>query len=680
MMKRAVLVFLACLFLFTGHVKAEEITTFTAPQLEAQTQEDDEDKEGSLYDLTDFQDVQKEEDNSKHQVGDKSPLYMYTSYLDTDNPIKTVTNNMIQGVFYFAKLLYSLVDWVEGLLDKFNVIDTYSNKMFANGKRIYTAFFRANNPILYLVALGVLWLLIKAFFKGNLPQTLGAIALIFVFNISYFTLGAKVLEQVDTQSNNIVTHIVSQIKIEGAPTKEEDAFDVMVVNPFKAMNFEKEAEHGDNNKNVNDLLNSDNDSGKVEAIRKESGSEYLTGNLFGSKFTVALGAVVNNLVFGFVILVFKVCVVFVKTLLLVLFTIAPFVAFVSFFEFSQMAMKNLVGKSLGLAVAGTVLGGGTSLFITLNNILDSSLGGAEANPLFLAVMKIIIYVLLWKNKNLIGSIFKANLSHLGNNRMVQGMNRAFGQARQKALAPVQQFAMAGGYTAGQGLKTLDAKVGRTALRNHGNQKRLGKYKAHLEGLSDPTLDEKKRKKAEKQTSRFEKRLNKNEKKAENPHLSKRKKNKLEQEKNINKPVLDAHKPKPVTQAGKDLKQLKNQGEMTKKVQESAARFKKNTESAYEKGQKRDTVSQINQKVMDKTKAELAQKKEKEEVVARFVANRQAQTREKLKAERQKIQMDNTKKRIFKKEDGEKEKTEAQRMQKHPLTENPVLNPFEERPL
>lgn len=675
MMKRAVLVFLACLFLFTGHVKAEEITTFTAPQLETQIHE--EDKAVSLYNLTDFKDTQKD-DKPKHQVGNKSPLYMYTSYLDTDNPIKTVTNNMIQGVFYFAKLIYSLVDWVGGLLDKFNVINTYSTKMFANGKKIYTDFFKVNNPILYLIALGVLWLLIKAFFKGNLPQTMGAIALILVFNISYFTLGTKVLEQVDTQSNNIVTYIVSQIKIEGAPTKEEDAFDVMVANPFKAMNFEKESEYGQNNKNVNDLLNSDNDSGKVEAIRKESGSEYLTGNLFGSKFTVALGAVVNNLVFGFVILVFKVCVVVVKTLLLVLFTIAPFVAFVSFFEFSQMAMKNLIGKSLGLAVIGTVLGGGTSLFITLNNVLDASLGGADANPLFLAVMKIIIYVLLWKNKNLIASIFKANLSRLGNNRVVQGMNRAFGQAKQKALAPVQQFAMAGGYTAGQGLKGLDAKVGRTALRNHGNQKRLGKYEANISDFADPTLEDKKRRKAEKQTARFEKRLNKNEKKAENPHLSKGKKAKLEQEKKINKPALDAQRQKPVTPAGKDLKNLKDKGELAKRVQASAERFKKNTEGIYEKGQKREGIADVNQKIMDKTKAELAQKKQKEEVVSRFVANRQAQTREKLKAERQKVQMDNTQKRTFKKEGVEKGKKDAQRMQKHPLEDIPALNPFEER--
>lgn len=617
-----------------------------------------------------------EENQTNHQVGDKTPLYMYTSYLDTDNPIKTVINNTIQGVFYFAKLIYSLTDWIGGLLDKFDVVDTYSSKMFENGRRIYTGFFSARNPILYLVALGVLWLLVKAFFKGNLPQTLVAISLIFIFNIGYFTLGSQVLQEVNKQSDNIVTKIVKEIKIEGVSTKETDAFDAMVVSPFKKMNFEKASQYGVNNKNVNALLNSDNDAGKVSAVRKASGSEYLTGNLFGSKFTAALGAVVNNLVFGFVLLAFKVSVVFVKTLLLVLFTIAPFVAFVSFFEFSQMAMKNLVGKSLVLAVAGTVLGGGTTLFITLNNILDSALGGASADPLFLAVAKIIIYILLWKNRGMIASIFKANISRLGNNRVVQGMNRAFGQARQKALAPVQQLALAGGYTAGQNFKMLDAKVGRTALRNHGNQKRLGKYKSSLKGLADPTLEGRERKKAEKDKARFEKRLSKQGKKAENPHLSKNKKAKLQEEKKINKPALDAQKSKPHTPDGKALKDLKAKGEKTKAVQESAERFKKNTETAYEKGKSREALAETNQRVMDKVKQELAQKKQKEEVVERFVANRQAQTREKLKAERRKIQKDNIQKRNFKKQEGQEKS--SPRLQKNPFTEAPSDNPFEER--
>ncbi|WP_339011807.1 hypothetical protein VNN36_07805 [Lactococcus garvieae] len=511
----------------------------------------------------------------EHKYGDKDFRYdyMYTSYLDTANPIKTVTNNMVQGVFYFAKLLYRMTDWISGLLDKFNIVDTYAAKIFSNGKTIYLSFFNVNNPLIYLIALGILWLLFKAYFKGSLPRVLGSIALILMFNIGYFTLGTKALKQINVQSDNIVDRVVNQIKIDGASSDVGDSFEIMVKKPFRDMNFENKSQYGTNEKNLNDLVNSDNDPGAVEKIRKESKSEFLRGNSFGTKFIAALGAVVNNLVFSFVILAFKIIVVFVKTLLLVLFTIAPFVAFVSFFEFSQMAMKNLVVKTGMLAALASVLGGGTTLFITLNNILDQAIGGGDANPLFLAIAKIVIYVLLWKNKGVIASVFQANISKLGNNRVVQGMNRAFGQAKQKALAPVQQFAMAGGYSAGQGLKSLDNKVGRSALRNHGNQKRLGRYKNNLNTLTDPTKDEKERKKAEKSKKRFEKRMTKNDKKQENPHISKKKNNKLSQEKKANAPVLDSQKSKPKTKEGQNLKQLRDKGELNHKDKENNKRLK-----------------------------------------------------------------------------------------------------------
>lgn len=626
---------------------------------------------------------------TSHKVGDKDPLYMYTSYLDTDNPLKAVINSGVQGVFYFAKLMYQMTDWVSGQLDKFDVVNTYADNVFNNGKKIYLNFFKANNPLLYLIALGILWLLTKSYMKGNLPQTMGAIALIFMFNIGYFTLGSKALKEVDTQSTNIVTHLVSKIDITGKPNQsnpaQDEIFNAMVVEPFKSMNFEKKEQYGTNNKNINALLNSENDSSEVAKIRKESGSENLTGNLFGTKFTVALGAVVNNLVYSFVILAFKVAVVFVKTLLLVLFTIAPFVAFLSFFEICQMAMKNLVGKTVVLAVAGTVLGGGVTLFITLDSIIGDALGAKGANPLFLAVAKIFIYYLLWKNKGLIASIFHANISKLGNNRVVQGMNRAFGQAKQKALAPVQQLAFAGGYATSQGLKTLDRKVGRSALRNHGNQKRLGKYKNNLNTMNDSTKDEKERKKAERGKKRFEKRLKKNEKKEKNPYLSKNKKNKLELEKEVNAPVLDAKEFNPQTKDGQELKQLREQVDERKSSTESiekpnfkgeegleevshGERFetkpeKVNLESKGQDGQEKTERFVYEEGIQNKDKG-----KDKEVEIAPVSQNK-VETPQKLKTKKEK--------KTEKMSERSAKKKLTQEFQPNPILQKPSRNPFEE---
>lgn len=354
-----------CLFSFGAVVHADNSLPFDPPTMEDSSGNKVETPNvGNNINISGKVDKDYSE-KGKHKLGDKTPDYIYTSYLDTDNPIKSVINSMIQGVFYFAKLLYNMTDWISHSLDKFNIIDTYADKIFSNGKRIYLSFFNTGNSMLYLIALGILWLLVKAYVKGNFPRMLGTIALIFMFNIGYFTFGTKVLKQINIQSENIVSNVVSKIKVDGVSTGVDDSFEFMVLKPFKDMNFEKESQYGTNNKNINDLLNSDNDPDEVEKIRKASGSERLTGNLFGSKFTVALGAVVNNCVFSFVILFLKVAVVFVKTLLLILFIIAPFVAFLSFFEFCQLAMKNITIKSFLLGAGATVLGGGTTLFSTI---------------------------------------------------------------------------------------------------------------------------------------------------------------------------------------------------------------------------------------------------------------------------------------------------------------------------
>lgn len=673
-MKKIVYIFflLTCLFSFGAVAHADNNLPFDPPTMEDSSGNKVETPNvGNNINVSGKVDKDYSE-KGKHKLGDKTPDYMYTSYLDTDHPIKSVINSMIQGVFYFAKLLYNMTDWISHRLDKFNIIDTYADKIFSNGKRIYLSFFNTGNSMLYLIALGILWLLAKAYVKGNFPRMLGTIALIFMFNIGYFTFGTKALKQINIQSENIVSNVVSKIKVDGVSTGVDDSFEFMVLKPFKDMNFEKESQYGTNNKNINDLLNSDNDPDEVEKIRKASGSERLTGNLFGSKFTVALGAVVNNCVFSFVILFLKVAVVFVKTLLLILFIIAPFVAFLSFFEFCQLAMKNIIIKSFLLGAGATVLGGGTTLFIMLNNILDSALGGKTSNTLFLAVAKIIIYVLLWKNRAFLASIFQANLSKLENNRLVQGMNHAFGQAKQKALQPVQQLALAGGYTAGQGIKNFDQKVGPTALRRGRNEKRLGKYKQNLNVLADPKKDEKERKKAEKATQRFEKRLAKNEKKQENPHLSKKKQEKLEQEKKVNAPALDAKKKKPITPEGQELKQLQDKAKLSKDVRMRAERFKKNTQSVYEKAHQRSTQEALDKKVMDKSKAPIQEEDTKKEVVSRFVANRQAQIREKEANKRKENQSKKERQRF-------KDKSQSPLYNSsHPFTQTPQYNPFEER--
>jgi hypothetical protein len=324
-----------------------------------------------------------------------------------------------------------------------------------------------------------------------------------------------------------------------------------------------------------------------------------------------------------------------------------------------------------LAALASILGGGTTLFITFNNILDDAIGGGDTNPLFLAIAKIIIYVLLWKNKGMIASVFQANISKLGNNRIVQGMNHAFGQAKQKALAPVQQLALAGGYSAGQGFKSLDKKVGRSALRNHGNQKRLGKYKNSLNTLVDPTKGEKERKKAERRKNRFEKRTAKNDKKQENPYLSKKKQDKLELEKKANAPFLDSKKTNPNTEEGLELKQLREKANLSPQEKERLERKSKDTSDKNIQGQDfkpKDKFLEVQPK--NQGSKEKGQRFSSEEEVKEVGKELEAPS----------VSQENKHQKVHsKKQKGTKDKENlVKKFKPNPITQEPSRNPFEER--
>ena len=120
MKKRTVLILVALFFCFILLSKVgADTSSGSIPGIDLPDQNtlDDlnnsaDDAQNAVDDIKDASDdaINKElgDDSTNYELGDdKTPLYVYTSYLDTDNKIKVTVNMGVQGVFYIAKQEYS---------------------------------------------------------------------------------------------------------------------------------------------------------------------------------------------------------------------------------------------------------------------------------------------------------------------------------------------------------------------------------------------------------------------------------------------------------------------------------------------------------------------------------------------------------------------------------------------
>ena len=626
MKKRTVLILVALFFCFILLSKVgADTSSGSIPGIDLPDQNtlDDlnnsaDDAQNAVDDIKDASDdaINKElgDDSTNYELGDdKTPLYVYTSYLDTDNKIKVTVNMGVQGVFYIAKQEYSFTKWIDNMFSKINVVKDYGKVVLASGKTVYDSLLSPSNPSFWLIATFILYSLLRAFLKGHLAKTVIVIFGLLILNSSFFNLGGKVIDTVQTKSADINTSVIEKIKIGGVSNGKPDLLQTMVITPFERMNFDNDKQYGTKSENVNKLINSGGDAGKVADIRKAEKVSHLRFNEIGDKFSVALGAVINNFVLGCGVLLFKLGALIAGIAFLVFLLVAPIVAFLVFLSVFEQAGKNLVVKTGVTLILSVLLGYATTLFLSLNNFLDTIFGGAGANYLFMSIAKVIVYVILFKFRGFFFSV-------LGNASSAITNNRAFNAKLADGTA---------GIIAGKTFaKDINYKVGTGAINRRRSENRFKKYGESMKNILDPNSDEKKRNKATKQKERFEKRFEKQNKKAEkkqqNTQTSETKKKRASDKV---APYSDMNKAQPKTETGKNLKYLKQKSEQKvehdKKLEQlrpATERMVKNTQQNYEK--KHQSAESRNQAIVKGVKANQEQKASAQRMAQRFEKNKQ----------------------------------------------------------
>ncbi|QDK70146.1 hypothetical protein [Lactococcus protaetiae] len=206
-------------------------------------------------------------------------------------------------------------------------------------------------------------------------------------NSAYFNLTGKVIDTVNTKGAEFSTSVIEKIQISGVSNQSPDLLQTMVITPFERMNFDSEEQYGTKSENVNQLLNTENDSGKVSDLQKSLKNEHLTFNQIGDKFSVALGSVINNFVLACGVIAFKLGAVIAGLAFLLLLAIAPAIVIFSFLSIFSQATKNLSIKTALTLILSVVLSYGTTIFLSFNNLLDKLLGEVPPITFFLPFLK-----------------------------------------------------------------------------------------------------------------------------------------------------------------------------------------------------------------------------------------------------------------------------------------------------
>lgn len=636
---RTVIIAMALFFCFIPLARVGADTTSSAPGIDINQDTLDDlndeanDAQQSIDDITDSagQTANKEIGKSDHNygVGDKKPLYIYTSYLDTDNKIKVTVNMGVQGLFYVAKQEYSFTDWIDGMLSKINVVKDYSKTMLASGKVIYDDLItNPKNPVFWFIVLFILYSLIRGFLKGRLAKTVLVIFGLFLMNSAYFNLGGTVIDEITSRADAINTSVVQKITVGGVSNAKPDLLQTMVITPFERMNFDNEKQYGTKSDNVNSLLNTEGDAGKVAKIREAQSDEHLRFNEIGDKFSVAIGAIVNNFVLGCGVLLFKLGSIIAGVAFLVFLAIAPVVAFLTFLSLFEQASKNLMVKTGVTLILSIILSYGTTIFLSFNNLLDTIFGGNKTNFLFLAVVKVIVYVVIYKYRSFFLSVLGNASSAITNNRAFNAMDTAFSRAKQRTLQPIIPGGTAGIVAGKTFAKDVNHRVGTGAINRYRSANRFKKYGQSMKDILNPNNDEKKRNKATKRKERFEKRFEKQNKKAEKTQNKATSETKKKRANEKVAPYKDMKNETPETKAGQKLRDLKQKADQQvknrKKMEQlrpASERMVKNPQHSTDKKPKATENSRLDKHNKQGQQGNLPKRAERSEKSnARFRSN------------------------------------------------------------
>lgn len=431
-------------------------------------------------------------DNYKSKMSDlTSKVYFDKKFFGFDSNMNYFFNSIVQAIFWLSKFIFTIIAGIYNAVEGMSDVSTLLNSVIGNSSKVFSSLF--SKEIVYVIGASMAAYLLYLFATGNGSVVKALVKMLLIYTI----IGLYFIKiNVNEQNKYLLTHLydgfrTTTISLNGQITKtltseNSNAVDVYfsetIVKAYKYMNspLKEDGEFQLSEAEFEDLAGYKQGDGdylvggkKIKDLAKDKDPENkMLKSEWGAKFSYAFSSLVDVTVVGIVYLVLGLSRFFFLMIYVFLILILPFILLVSLFPSMEGLIHSFNKKAISMLILSSVTLLATTLFVFFYNSLTDFISLAVGkNVLIVIFIKAILLFLMFKNKNMILSMF-SRIGHLPVNRM-NGLNLNQGtkKIRERVLGAGKNGLSAGGQFAKGGLKmgkdNLQSRL--KGLRSKGTQ-------------------------------------------------------------------------------------------------------------------------------------------------------------------------------------------------------------------
>lgn len=440
-------------------------------------------------------------ENYKSKMSDlTSKVYFDKKFFGFDSNMNYFFNAVVQAIFWLSKFIFTIIAGIYNAVEGMSDVSTLLNNVIGNSSKVFSSLF--SKEIVYVIGASMALYLLYLFATGN-----GSVVKAFVKMLLIYTIiGLYFIKiNVNDQNKYLLTHLydgfrTTTISLNGQITKtltneNSNAIDVYftetIVKSYKYMNspLKEDGEFQLSEAEFEDLAGYKQGDGdylvggkKIKDIAKDKDPENkMLKSEWGAKFSYAFSSLIDVTVVGIVYLVLGLARFFFLMIYVFLILLLPFILLVSLFPSMEGLIHSFNKKAISMLILSSVTLLATTLFVFFYNSLTDFISFAVGqNVLIVIFLKAILLFLLFKNKNMILSMF-SRIGHLPVNRMNGfNFNQGTKAIRERVLGAGKSGISAGGQFAKGGLKmgkdNLQSRLkGLRSDGSHSKNETLGRF-------------------------------------------------------------------------------------------------------------------------------------------------------------------------------------------------------------
>lgn len=439
-------------------------------------------------------------ENYKSKMSDlTSKVYFDKKFFGFDSNMNYFFNAVVQAIFWLSKFIFTIIAGIYNAVEGMSDVSTLLNNVIGNSSKVFSSLF--SKEIVYVIGASMALYLLYLFATGN-----GSVVKAFVKMLLIYTIiGLYFIKiNVNDQNKYLLTHLydgfrTTTISLNGQITKtltneNSNAIDVYftetIVKSYKYMNspLKDDGEFQLSEAEFEDLAGYKQGDGdylvggkKIKDIAKDKDPENkMLKSEWGAKFSYAFSSLIDVTVVGIVYLVLGLARFFFLMIYVFLILLLPFILLVSLFPSMEGLIHSFNKKAISMLILSSVTLLATTLFVFFYNSLTDFIALAVGqNVLIVIFIKAILLFLMFKNKNMILSLF-SQIGRIPVNRMNGlNLNRGTRSIREKVLGAGKSGISAGGQFAKGGLKmgkdNLQSRLKGLRSNGHSKNESLGRF-------------------------------------------------------------------------------------------------------------------------------------------------------------------------------------------------------------